>query len=388
MAIENVPINPGTATPIAADLVGTTYYQVMKLDIGTDGATSGPWDGKVQGGTINAGTTVITGGSVVLTVGTISSMPNVTLAGGTVQNLNGGTLGLVTSVTEVANLAKGTITKLEGGTVGLITRVGNLGTLELGTTVMSSGTLNVGTVVNNGGTVAEITNGTIRVTAGTVSNNMTSGTLNLGTVVMTSGTLNVGTVVNNGGTIAEITNGTIRMSVGTVAAGSIVVTAGTVVAGTLTNLGTAVGMGTLTNVGQVYNAGTLQAGTISNILGGTVKLDGRVGRNVLTYGTVFGGTAAGYATLVGSAAVGVGTSTWVTAFKLMNVGAGTLDMALGFGTALNGTSILDRGSYAVSSGFGGPLSLPVNAGMTNQDLVCWIGAAGTIQVTVKYFISA
>lgn len=385
MAIENVPINPGTATPIAADLVGTTYYQVMKLDIGGDGSSGGPWDGKVQGGTINAGTTVISGGSVVLTVGTISSLPNVTLAGGTVQNLNAGT---ITSVTEVANLAKGTITKLEGGTVGLTTRVGNLGTLELGTVVMNSGTLNVGTVVNNGGTVAEITNGTIRVTAGTVATNMLSGTLNLGTVNMTSGTLNVGTVVNNGGTVAEITNGTIRVSVGTVAAGSIVVTAGTVVAGTLTNLGTAVGMGTLTNVGQVYNAGTLQAGTISNILGGTVKLDGRTGRNILTYGTVFGGTAAGYATLVGSAAVGVGTSIWVTGYKLMNIGAGTLDALLGFGTVLNGTSVLDRGSYAVSSGVNANLPHPVNAGMTNQDLVCWIGAAGTTQVTVKYFISA
>ena len=129
--------------------------------------------------------------------------------------------------------------------------------------------------------------------------------------------------------------------------------------------------------------------TVTNLAGGTLKLDGRSGRNILSYGTTFGGTAAGYGTLVGSAAVGAGTSIWVNDLSIINSkGTGNLTALIGFGTALNGTSVLAKGDFSAQGGIEKHYSLPVNAGMTNSDLVCYIGAAGTIDVNVSYFISA
>ena len=111
-------------------------------------------------------------------------------------------------------------------------------------------------------------------------------------------------------------------------------------------------------------------------------------RTILSYGTTFGGTAAGYGTLVGSTAVGVGTSLWVNDLSIINTGAGTLTALVGFGTALNGTSVLAKGEFGPQGGIQKSYPLPVNCGMTNQDLVCYIGAAGTVDVAVSYFISA
>ena len=139
----------------------------------------------------------------------------------------------------------------------------------------------------------------------------------------------------------------------------------------------------------------LSAGTISkleqgsiNVTAGTIKNDGRPSRNILTYGTSFGGTAAGYGTLVGSASVGAGTSTWINDVSVINTGAGTLTALVGFGTVLNGTSVLVKGDFGPQGGIQKSYPLAVNAGMTNQDLVCYVAAAGTIQVNVSYFISA
>jgi len=71
---DNILINQGTQTTVATDDVSSVHYPVMKMDIGADGLSS-PFTG---------------------------------------------TLGAIT------NLDGGTINKVEGGTVGLITRVGNL----------------------------------------------------------------------------------------------------------------------------------------------------------------------------------------------------------------------------------------------------------------------
>jgi len=153
-------------------------------------------------------------------------------------------------------------------------------------------------------------------------------------------------------------------------------TAGTVSminAGTITSVGTIPGIGVIT---------TLTNGTIND---GTVHLDGRPGRNILSYGTTFVGTAS-YGTLIGSAAVGVGTSIWVNDVSIVN-SSGTVTALVGFGTALNGTSIIAKGLFSPNSGIEKSFQLPVNAGMTNQDLVCYISAAGTIDVNVSYFIS-
>jgi hypothetical protein len=142
--------------------------------------------------------------------------------------------------------------------------------------------------------------------------------------------------------------------------------------------------------GVVVTAGTVSAGTINTgtINAGTIKQDGRPGRNILSYGTTFAGTAAAYGTLVGSAVVGVGTSTWVSSLSIINSGTTSLTSVVGFGTALNGTSIIGKGSFGTQGGIQKEFPLATNAGMTNQDLVCYISAAGTIDVNVTYFISA
>lgn len=258
------------------------------------------------------------------------------------------------TLTEASNLAKGTITRLEGGTVGLVTTVSNLSA------------------------------GSVAVTAGTVGGKAASGAAAVANPVFIAGTDAGGTIygalVDNTGklqtttTLGDLSGGTVDevtlLKAGTITKleqGSIQVTAGTI--------------GTVGGVAQVHNAGTLQAGTI--------KLDGRTGRNILTYGTTFAGTAAAYGTLVGSAAVGAGTSTWVQSISMVNP-AGAVTCMVGFGTALNGTSVLAKASIGTNYGIGIEKEFPlaVNAGMTNQDLVCYVSAAATIDVNVSYFISA
>lgn len=121
---------------------------------------------------INAGT--ITSVGTVPGVGVVTSVTEVAnLAKGTITKVEGGTLGVVTSVTEVANLAKGTITKLEGGTLGVVS------------------SLSAGTITKlEGGTLGILAQGSINVTAGTV----TAGTL---TRLSNVGTLELGTVKIN-----------------------------------------------------------------------------------------------------------------------------------------------------------------------------------------------
>ena len=323
----------------------------------TDGTNFYTATGAGGGGT----TVTVDHGSIVVTAGTVST--NVVMS-----DIPGGTLGLVTRVGNIGTLEVGTvtltnptgttvqfnngtvnlvgagaITRLEGGTLGLITRVGNVGTLEVGT---------ISTLPNlPGGTVNLITR------VGNV------GTLEVGTIStmpnIPGGTIGVVTTVSN------ISNGTIRVTVGTISAGTI--NTGTVNAGTI-------------------NTGTINAGTIN---AGTIRNDGRPARNILTYGTTMSGAGAAYATLVGSAAVGVGTSTWVESISISNPNA-NLTCLVGFGTALNGTSVLLKGTYGTTSAVGIMKAFPdaTNAGMTNQDLVAYISGAGTIDVNVSYFISA
>lgn len=104
-------------------------------------------------------------------------------------------------------------------------------------TEFNVGTLNLGTI-NKVGTVSEITNGTIRVTAGTISVN-TLGTIASGSIAVTSGT----GIITNGSivvTSSTISAGTMQLS-GTpnvnVIGGSIAVTVGTMNTGTI-NAGT------------------------------------------------------------------------------------------------------------------------------------------------------
>lgn len=355
MAGEVINIDPGTTTPIMVDSIGgTAYAQQMKINLGADGVDGAIWDGKAQGGTINAGTVTVTSGSIAVTAGTtvVTSGSISVIAGtgivssGSISVIAG--TGIVTSgsiVVTTGTIAAGTLNNLVSGTI------------NSATAVLNSGTINVATAVIT--TLPNLPQGSINVTAGTM--------------IMTNGTVGAGTIVVSAGTIAA---GSITITGGTVTAGSIIVTAGTV-----TSLGTAVGIGTLSSVGQIHNAGTLQ--------GGTVKDDGRTGRNILSYGTTFAGTAAAYGTLIGSTPVGAGTSTWIQDFSIVNP-YGTVSCLLGLGTALSGSSVLFKGVLGTQTvgGIEKSFGKAVNCGMTNQDLVIYVAAAGTVDVSVSYFISA
>lgn len=86
MTQVNLLVNQGTQSPIPADLVGTTNYPVMKLDVGNLGS-SVPWQG-----TVTVGTTPQVVGTVNLgTVDAVSALP--INAWGTTINTGTSTLG-------------------------------------------------------------------------------------------------------------------------------------------------------------------------------------------------------------------------------------------------------------------------------------------------------
>ena len=381
---DGVTINQGTNTIVASDDVSGTQYQVIKLDMGTNGV-SNPFSGTIpavsnleagtitslQGGTVSSN---ILSGSITVIASTITVLPNIpggtiglvtrvgnvgTLEVGTIStlpNIPGGTIGVVSSVTDVANLAKGTITRLEGGTVS--------SNILSGSIAVIAGTVeSVGTVPGIG-VVTNLTSGSVTMTVGTltVMPNIPGGTLGLVT------------------TVTNLSNGTIQSS-GTTTGVGVVTSVTNLASGTLLNSGTTTGVGVV----SLLSAGTvtrLEQGSI-NVTAGTFRQDYRPISPELTYGTIFGGTAAGYGTLI--AAQGSGTSIYITNLKMMNNSGGTapLDMMIGYGTALNGTTVVDRGNYVtgISRSFKG-----MNGNITNTDLVCYVGAAGTIAVNISYWI--
>lgn len=348
MSLNSFTSNQGTQTPILTDNTGGTagtVIAVQKVDISPQGTAGTLWNGGVTG-TINSG-------SITVTNGTIASD---TIIGGTLNagtfTLNGGTVGTVQSVNTI-----GTLPNVPGGTLNNIGTVLGIGTLSnLGSVT------NIGTIPNTpGGTLNSV--GSV-IGAGTVSN---IGQVN------NAGTIQNGTLqqVNNIGTLPNLPQGSINVTTGTI-------NTGTINTGTFVNNG-----GT---VAVVQNAGTLQGGTI-NV--GTFRGDGRTTQNIISYGTNIANSGAAAATVVGSASVGVGTSLWLSDLSVINP-AGTTVCILGFGTAQQGTNVLFRGVLGTQTtpGIEKSYAKAVNAGMTNQDLVFSTTGAGTIDLSISYFISA
>src|SRR3990167_3362596 len=349
--------NAGTIQTI---LAGTINNSGTTTGVGVVSMLSAGTVTKLEQGSIN-----VTAGTI--TAGTLTALANGTVTAGSIRV----TLGTVVGAAASGAAASGGPV-LTGGTDG----GGTVYSFLTDTTGHMKADLLTGTVTSVGsvtgvGVVTNLTSGSVRMTVGTltVMPNVPGGTLGLlqaGTISMLSaGTvsmLNAGTLT----TIPNIPGGTIGV-VSSLTTGSIAVTAGTVI---MTN-GT-IGAGTV-----VVSAATIAAGTIS----------ARNTENILTYCTQFAATAAAYATLVGSASVGSGTSLYMQNFNLINP-AGTVLALLGLGTALNGTSVLFRGILGTQTvgGIQKSWDKPVNAGMTNQDLVVYLGAAGTVDVTVSYFI--
>jgi hypothetical protein len=291
---------------------------------------------------------------------------------------------------------------------------GGNGTVAVSGTVPISGTVTSTPGNSTGGTLDLLKNGTVAI-SGTVP---ISGTVTTTMGNITGGTINqvqnAGTIQNIlGGTIAHVTNvdgGTIAISgtpniniassgltalttaTGVRDANTLRVTVATndlvPISGTVGVSGTVPISGTIASVTNLVGGtiGVLTSGSVV-VTNGTVKLDGRASRNILSFGTTFGGTAAGYGTLVGSASVGSGTSLWVNDVSIVN-NSGTLTAAVGFGTVLNGSNIIAKGNFGPQGGIEKHFPLAVNAGSTNADLTCYISAAGTVDFNVSYFISA
>lgn len=87
MAIENIPINSGTGPSVAADLVGTDYYQVVKICQGLDGASGSLADSLAISGTVS-----------------ISSLPVISAANITVASITTGTVNVVNTPTVTATV--------------------------------------------------------------------------------------------------------------------------------------------------------------------------------------------------------------------------------------------------------------------------------------------
>ena len=302
------------------------------------------------------------------------------------------------TVRDVANITKGTVTKLEGGTVNVN---------------MLSGTLNVGTVAN-AGTVVEINKGTINLGSVAVTNSP-----NIGTITtlpgIPSGTINVGTFTNTG-TIVNVATGTINVGTTTVS-GNVGVSTGTITTGSITNVAmvhagthvhptgtvTTIAAGTQNTLGTVGVVNAIVAGTqntlgtvgvvnnivtgtiaaLTNLAGGTVKLN-ETPVNFATPLTTNGTTGvAMWGTLV--AASGAGTKQYVSGVDVV-VSSGTVEVAvtnIGVGGSI-GAGVLARGVFIAGGGISKDF-YPVIASGTNGTLSYWLGGAGTANITIQYW---
>lgn len=275
------------------------------------------------------------------------------------------TVGNIDQIGTVVALQNGTITTLPnipGGTVGLVTRVSTIGTLEAGTisTLPNTpgGTLGLVTTVSN------LTNGSVRMTLGTI----TDGTLPLVTTVsnLTNGSVRI--------TVGTITTGSIVVTAGTVATGSIVVTAGTVATGSI-----AVTAGTV-NAGTI-NTGTINVGTFVMNAGTMGKFDRKPNRNILTFATTTAGTIG---TLV--AAPSAGSSIWLTSLDISQV-SGTAESVVSFNLAATGAGVVARGNFVAGGGIAKSYMPATNANNTGTALT-WnqLSGSGTVSYTGHYFI--
>lgn len=267
-------------------------------------------------GTLEFGTVVTT---LALNSGTIT-----TIAAGTLNTL--GTVAQVTAVNSVANLVKGTITKLEGGTLGEVTLVPTVTT------------------------VSNLTNGSVRLTVGTI----TTGSLtNLAS-------LHTGTIQS----VSEVVKGTTTLvstvtTVANLTTGSIVVTSGT--------------LGSVGALAQVHNAGTIQAGT--------VQINARPVTSVVSHGTL--GTAGGSFFATVSAASGVGTNHWVSNVDIV-MQSGTADVRVLAGTGIQGTGVIAAGQFPAGGGISKHFNPAFNAG-ANSELTYHFVGAGTAFIVVNYW---
>lgn len=183
-----VTINEGTQTEIYTVTNAGTDVQVIKLDVGA-GTALADFGGtvrdvaniakgtitRVEGGTFNLGSVVFASQPAVYVEQPTATalQAQVGMLTGTVTTIAAGTQNTLGTVGVVNNIVKGTVTRLETGTlaevtlVPTVTTVTTVSNLTNGTTRMSVGTLTTGTLQNLvTGTINALAAGTI--TAGTI----------------------------------------------------------------------------------------------------------------------------------------------------------------------------------------------------------------------------
>jgi hypothetical protein len=240
-----------------------------------------------------------------------------------------------------------------------------------------------------------------------------------------AGSVSLGDIT--GGTIDQITNGSIVVTAGTVTTTMGDLSGGTIdllTTGSISNLamlhaGTITQVGTVQNIGVVHNAGTLAGGTIagagvvttvSNVTNGTIRVTaGTVAQSgawnvtgtvangsiAVTAGTIknepfpatqvqpafFIGTSA-VGTLVSAAGAGIGI--YPTSITLTPL-SGTLDMCLSFGLGSTTPQVVARGNFVAGGGLTKDFSYPSFYATSNSPLTYQIlGGAGTASWQVNY----
>jgi len=328
---DNISINQGTETTVATDDVSNVQFQKIKVNLGADGVDGDTWGGKVA---VTAGTTLVTSGTVdnigtVVGMGTINHIAQIHNSGTVAElpDLPGGTIDTVTDCTVTGGsivITEGTITShiddLDGGTLDLLT-AGTITRLEQGSVTVTSGTIAAGSITIIAGTMADVT-----VTS---LSDLPGGTLDEVSVVTACTTvsevtnLNAGTITSiEGGTIAEITN------VAAIAA---------INGGTIDKLSS----GTIDKVTDaVVSAlpdlpgGTID--TITNVDGGTVQVHQKPPNDIL-FITQTGTEAIG--TLI--AAPGADTSIYLNELSI-SAHEDDIDIQIAFGTAQTGDGVVTR----------------------------------------------
>lgn len=210
MSAGNITVNEGTQSAILTDVAGTVEVGVVKIDTSAAGTYGSLW-----------------GGKIAVTDGTISSLPNIP----------GGTITLTNPTGTTIAVDHGTITNLASGTINSATAVINSATISVLPNT-PGGTLGLVTTVTN------LTNGSVKVTTGTITTgtiqNVASGTINAATAIVNSATISVLPNIP-GGTIDKAVSfgwdGTTNRAISTDASGNqninLMPLGGVVLAGTL-----------------------------------------------------------------------------------------------------------------------------------------------------------
>lgn len=158
---DNIQINQGTQTVMAADDISSVFYPRVKISVGANGVAA-DWQGTINtvAGLTNGSINILTG--TVTSVTTVAAVTSVTnLAAGTVQTsivpvmttLSQGTLGTAGgSFFATLSAASGAGTKQY---VTGVSVVGQSGTADIrilaGTVIQGTGVIGAGIVVPGGG---------------------------------------------------------------------------------------------------------------------------------------------------------------------------------------------------------------------------------------------